>query len=153
METNEGIGAELAAVAASRQKLADRLYTPWWYHPLLGGFVGLLLLAIGNSFGRDLLILPIAVFGIVGLGPLYRKISGIDLYGPHAPDGGPTGRAILAILLASFVVCAACSYLLGRELGWAWAPWTLAAVILVATTLAGRAYDERLRAQVRGPQS
>jgi len=153
METNEDFTAALAAVTASTQKLADRIYTPWWYHPALGGFIGLLLLATGDVFDRDFVILPIAAVGIISLGPLYRRISGINLYGPHAPDGGPTGRAILAILVAALTTSAACSYLLGRELGWTWAPWILAVVMPIGTTLAGRAYDEQLRAQVRASQA
>lgn len=149
---NLGAAAQLAAVSASRHKLAERLYTPWWYHPLLGSLFGSVLLVIGNVVGRGLFILPIAVLGIAGLGPLYRRMSGIDLYGPHAPDGGRAGRAILGALLAGLAVSGACSYALGRELGWGWAPWTLAGIVVVATTFAGRAYDEQLRAQVRASQ-
>ena len=43
METDPGradAAAALDLVAASRAALADRLVTPWWYHPALGVLVG-----------------------------------------------------------------------------------------------------------------
>lgn len=144
---------ELGAVADSRQQLADHIYTPWWYHPLLGALCGVVLLAIGDSFDRGMFVLPFAVLGIIGLGPLYRHLSGVDLSGVNAPTGGRRGRFNLAAVLVCFSVCFAASYFLGRELSWAWAPWVLAGAMVLTTTIAGRAYDGSIRAQVRGPQS
>ena len=151
MERNTGLSAELAAVSASRQKLAERIHTPWWYHPALGTLAGLLVLVIGGSIGYGLVVMPLILLGTFGLGFLYRHLSGVDLRGPNAPDGGKRGRVILTIFVTSLVVCSAVAYLLGQEFGLGWAPWVLAAVALTTSIMAGRAYDGSLRTQLRGP--
>ena len=153
MERNDGVSAALAAAADSRRKLAELIYTPWWYHPALGLLMGLLVLAIGGSIGNGLVVLPLVLVGTFGLGLLYRRLSGVDLRGPNAPDGGKRGRVMLMIVLSSLVASCALSYLLGHEFAIRPAPWILAAVALVVTVVAGRAYDNSLRAQLRDPNS
>ncbi|WP_166789944.1 MULTISPECIES: hypothetical protein [unclassified Cryobacterium] len=153
MERNNGVSAGLAAAAEARLKLAERISTPWWYHPALGLLMGLLVLAVGGSIGKGLVVLPLVLVGTLGLGLLYRNLSGVDLRGPHAPDGGKRGRALLAIVLATLIASCVLSYLFGHEFGIGQAPWILAAVALVVTVVAGRAYDNSLRAQLRDPNS
>ena len=153
MERNESSSTELAAVSASRRKLAERIYTPWWYHPALGALAGLLVLASGGSIGYGLVVMPLILLGAFGLSLLHRHLSGVELRGPTAPDGGRRGRVVLTIFVISLVVCGAFAYLLARELGLSWAPWALAAVALTTTITAGRAYDGSIRAQLRGSNS
>lgn len=153
MERNDGASAGLAAAAEARQKLAERISTPWWYHPALGLLMGLLILAVGGSIGNGLVVLPLVLVGTFGLGLLYRNLSGVDLRRPNAPDGGKRGRAMLAIVLATLVTSCALSYLLGHEFDLQQAPWILAAVALVVIVVAGRAYDNSLRSQLREPNS
>ena len=153
MERNKSSSTELAAVSASRRKLAERIHTPWWYHPALGVLAGLLVLVIGGSIGYGLIVMPLILLGTFGLGFLYRHLAGVDLRGPKAPDGGKRGRVILTIFVTSLAVCGAFAYLLGHEFELGWAPWVLAAVALTTTITAGRAYDGSLRTQLRGPNS
>src|SRR5665647_896637 len=40
---------QLALIAETRARLADRLVTPWWYHLSLGALMGVLVLAIGQA--------------------------------------------------------------------------------------------------------
>lgn len=151
MERNPDPSAALDAVSASRRSLAEQLYTPWWYHPALGTLVGLLQLQIGGALGTTgLYLTALPALGIVALALVYRRLSGIDLSGANAPDGGTRGRITTVLLMGGLLVCLALSFLGGR-LGWAWVPWALAGLVLVAVVVVGRAYDEMLRADLRTP--
>ena len=91
---NEGDDASLQAVAAARRAAADRLVTPWWYHPVLGAlFAGYAVsIALGNAW---VLLGGIVVFfaGLALLVSAYRRKTGIWLSGFQA--GGATKWAYL----------------------------------------------------------
>lgn len=150
MDKNPEEGDALDEVAAARRRLAERLYTPWWYHPALGLLLGLLVLQLSGVLGRPaMFLLPVPVLGIIVLGRIYRRLSGIDLYGDGAPDGGQRGRSLLAVYVCGLIICFAAGFVLGNRLGIAWTAWAIAALLVVATVVVGRRYDDLLRAQVR----
>lgn len=151
MDKNSEEGGALDEVAAARRRLAERLYTPWWYHPVLGLLLGTLVLQVGGALGRPaMFFIPVPVLGIIVLGRIYRRLSGIDLYGNEAPDGGRRGRSLLAIYVCGLIICFAIGFLLGNQLGIAWTSWVIAALLVVGTVVVGRRYDSLLRAQLRG---
>lgn len=151
MDKNSEEGGALDEVAAARRRLAERLYTPWWYHPVLGLLLGCLVLQLGGVLGRPaMFLIPVPVLGIVVLGRIYRCLSGIDLYGDDAPDGGEHGRSLLALYACGLIICFAAGFLLGNQLGISWAAWTIAALLVVGTVVVGRRYDSLLRTQIRG---
>lgn len=140
----------LHEVATARRRLAERLYTPWWYHPVLGLLLGTLVLQLGGALGRPaMFLIPVLVLGIIVLGRIYRRLSGIDLYGNEAPDGGQRGRSLLAIYVCGIIICFATGFLLGNQLGIAWTPWVIAAILVAGTVVVGRRYDGLLRTQLR----
>lgn len=151
MDKNSDDLAALDEVAVARERLAERLYTPWWYHPVLGLLLGLLVLQLGGVLGRPaMFFMPVTVLGIVALGRVYRRLSGIDLSGAHAPDGGRNGRALLAIYLCALTACFAAAFVFGDQLGTPWSAGVIAAIVAVLTVAVGRRYDTLLRAQLRG---
>lgn len=144
----------LEAAAEARRRLAERLYTPWWYHPSLGLLLGVLVLELGGTFGRPgLYLMPVPALGILALGRIYRRLSGIDLYGSEAPDGGRRGRSLLAIYVSTLIVCFAATFTLGNQLGLGWAAWVVASLVVVGTVGVGRTYDRLLRAELEGTAS
>ncbi|MBO0596270.1 hypothetical protein I2485_00545 [Nesterenkonia sp. E16_7] len=150
MEKNSEESDALDAVATARRRLAERLYTPWWYHPVLGLLLGTLVLQLGGVLGRPaMFLIPVPVLGIIVLGRIYRRLSGIDLYGDEALDGGQSGRSLLAIYVSGITICFAAGFLLGNQLGIAWTPWVIAAILVVGTVVVGRRYDGLLRTQLR----
>lgn len=150
MDKNPEGSDPLLEVAAARRRLADRLYTPWWYHPVLGLLLGLLVLQLGGVLGRPaMFLLPVPVLGIIALGRIYRRLSGIDLYGDEAPDGGQRGRSLLAVYVCGLIICFAAGFVLSHQLGIAWTAWAIAALLVVGTVVVGRRYDGLLRAHIR----
>ena len=152
-ESTPGIGqqgsddASLAAVAEARRAAADRLVTPWWYHPVLGAlFAGYAVaIALGNTW---VLLGGIVVFfaGLALLVSAYRRKTGIWLSGFEA--GGATRWAYLMGVAGG--LCIAAAVLLSFtdvSDGWVWA---VAAVLGAAIVPIGRTYDRELRAELRG---
>jgi hypothetical protein len=152
VDRNLDAGDPLNEVAAARRRLADRLYTPWWYHPVLGLLLGALVLQIGGVFGRPgVFLMPVPVLGVIASGRIYRRLSGIDLYGTDAPDGGQRGRSVLAVYICALTVCFAATFVLSNQIGLEWAAWVFAVLVAVGTVVVGRIYDGLLRAQLQHP--
>jgi hypothetical protein len=149
VDRNSDAGDPLDEIRAARRRLAERLYTPWWYHPVLGLLLGILVLQIGGVFGwAGVLVTPVPVLGVFALGRIYRRLSGIDLYGTDAPDGDRRGRAVLAAYIYSLIMCFTATFLLSHHIGVAWAPWVFAVLVATGTVVLGRIYDGLLRAQL-----
>ncbi|GAA2038831.1 hypothetical protein GCM10009720_19080 [Yaniella flava] len=141
-----------SAVAGARSELADKIYTPWWYHPTLGVLVGLTALLLGKTFGTVGIFLgTLPVLGMVGLAFTYRRLSGVDLIGEYAVTGRAKGRRLLRLLAIVVGIILITSPVLGSLLGLNWAPWILAIIAVVLISILGRAYDRTLRAELREP--
>lgn len=146
MESNEvdrdAAAAQLAALAADRAALADRVVQPWWYDVALG----LLLFGFLSSSAFDSLwvTLPAAVVFLAGLGALvaaYRRITGLWVNTP-ARLMTRWGVFVLAVLVPAFV--------LAEGFDQRWAMVVAGAVLGLAAGLLsrhwGRAYAAELRA-------
>src|SRR5699024_12311806 len=59
----------LADVAASRGSVADRLVTPWWYHPILGALIAAIVL-VNALHLSNLVKIVVAVASAAGMGLL-----------------------------------------------------------------------------------
>lgn len=138
--------ADLAVIAQARAAVADRLITPWWYHPIFG-----LLLAgyvVGVSLGSTptrLIVAMLFAVSCLALASAYKRLTGVWVSGL---DAGRASRWAKALGVLMGVAAAG---------GWAIAWWThlswpsicLAAVAFVGAIVLGRRFDDALRAQLR----
>lgn len=140
--------AALAAVDQSRSAIAERLYTPWWYHPVLGllvgGLVTVALAGVGSSVLMSVLVAYSA--GLAVIVTVYRRKTGVWLSGF---EGGPKARRsafrFFAGLLLAVVIGAV--FAIGLEIRWT-AP-IVGLVAAVAMVVWGRRFDKSVRAELR----
>ena len=137
----------LAAVAAARRAAADRLVTPWWYHPALGAlFAGYAVaIALGNPW---VLLSGLVVFfaGLALLVGAYRRKTGIWLSGHQ---NGPASRWAYLMGLVGAIGIVGAILLSYTDVSDVWI-WAVAAAMGVAIVPIGRTYDRALRADLRG---
>lgn len=142
--------AALADVDSARRAVANRLITPWWYHPALGAILAAILL-VGALDLHDLIRLPVALVGAVGIGLLvaaYQRITGLWV---DMRNLGPVSRRwwlAYAVVVVVVTVSSLAPTLTDRALP-VWAALALAAIALVATIVLGRRVDEALRTEIR----
>jgi hypothetical protein len=140
--------AALAAVDESRSDIADRLVTPWWYHPILGVLVGGLITVatIGVAFPTLIGVLAVYAVGIYLLMSAYRRKTGVWMNGF---GGGPRARRSLALLFAVTLAITIAGSVLSMGLEIRWAALLTGLAVALTMTLWGRHYDNVLRAELR----
>ncbi|TQS41889.1 hypothetical protein [Cryptosporangium phraense] len=144
MESNAA--EQLTAIADARAAVADRLVTPWWYHPALGALVAFDVVMM--SFGNIVLMCVGCVVFLalcVVLANAYRRMTGVWVSGFEAGRAGRWAGALGALVGVSL----AASWVLGSYTDLRWVAWLIAAVDVVATIVLGRRFDAALRAQLR----
>jgi hypothetical protein len=131
----------LDAVARGRRAAAERLTTPWWYHPILGVLVGALVVAQAASTVVKIPVLVVFFVGLALLVRAYQQVTGVWVGGLRR---GPAGR--ITIALASVYLAAVFVGLLAG--GW----WAVGAgvVVVPATIVLGRRFDVELRKELAG---
>lgn len=144
----------LSDVAATRASVADRLVTPWWYHPALG--VILAALVLGGTFDiHDAIRLPVLLACAIGIGALvgaYQRTTGLWV---DVRNLGPTSMRWWAAHLAMVAVIVGISLLpsIADVTLPVWLAALLPLVILVGTIVLGRRLDDALRADIRSGAS
>ncbi|MFI7454276.1 hypothetical protein ACIBQX_42770 [Nonomuraea sp. NPDC049714] len=144
MESNSA--ESLSLVAEARAALADRLITPWWYHPGFGLLIAGFVLAVG--LGDTVVKVGGGVLLIAGCDALisaYRHVTGVWVAGPEA---GPAGRWVAA-LGGLTVLSAVAAFGIGALTGLRWPVWCLAVAGFAATIALSRRFDIALRAHLR----
>lgn len=137
---------QLALIADTRARLADRLVTPWWYHLSLGALMGVLVLAIGLGIGNGWFAVVVAVV-VVGEGVLvgaYRRTMGVWT---ETWDGFPRWTVWVAFGVALVLFVASAAVRLWTAL--VWPVWGLAAVTAVGFVVLGRWTDAVWRRRLR----
>jgi hypothetical protein len=132
--------AALAAIAGQRREAAERLVTPWWYHPALGLLVGAMVAAQGAPTAIRLGVLALFFVGLAALVRAYQRLTGLWVSGYRRGPAGRVTIGLAVVYLASVLV----AIVVG---GW----WAIGAgaVVLAATVVLGRAFDEALRRELR----
>lgn len=146
--TPEEARAALAAVDQSRSDIADRLVTPWWYHPVLGVLVGGLVTVatIGVDFTTLTGVLAVYAVGIYLLMSAYRRKTGVWMNGF---SGGPRARRSAFLLLATTLVITIAGSVFSIGLEIRWTAFLTGLAVAVTMTIWGRHYDDLLRAELR----
>lgn len=138
--------AALNAIEGARASAAERLTSPWWYHPILGllaaGFV------VSYTLGGVWVMLIVSVVYFGGLGILmgsYKKRTGMWINGLKA------GRASLWTLPLAVIMIAGMggAYYLHADRGLDWPAWVAGIIVFVAVNIFGRRFDVALRSQLR----
>jgi len=95
--------AQLGALAEGRAALADRVVTPWWYHPALAVLVAIFLASQG---AQQWWVIGFAIYcaGLVGLVTAYRNLTGVWVSSWDLPNGRGVLIGVVAVLLAGFTV-------------------------------------------------
>lgn len=142
--------AALADVDSARRAVADRLITPWWYHPALGTILAAIVL-VGALDLHNLIRLPVALVGGAGIGLLvaaYQRVTGLWV---DMRNLGPVSRRwwlAYAVVVVVVTISSLAPTFTDRALP-VWLALTLVAVALVATIVLGRRVDEALRTEIR----
>jgi hypothetical protein len=97
----DGAAAQLAALQADREALADRAMQPWWYDVLLGVLVFALLATYDLPTWARLGVLVAVCAGLGGLVAVYRGRTGTWVSGARQ---GVTRRVYLVWLAVAFPV-------------------------------------------------
>jgi len=135
----------LAHLDADRAVLAQRIVTPWWYHPALGLITATFAGAHVLPGAGALTAIALGVVAIPALMSLYARQTGVVVTKP----AGPRSRRLLGtmlILLVAAMVCALLFKLTGVDPLWGLVP---AMATFVATVILGRRYDDALRRETR----
>jgi len=128
----------LHEVARARAILADRLVTPWWYHPVLGLLVAQHALVQGlDNRNWTLPSALLLLAGCVALVVACRRVTGLSVTTPT----GPRSRRLLALRVLVALACIWAAAL-ASDLRVAAAA---AVLVFVATVALGRRYDAALR--------
>ncbi|GAB7039518.1 MULTISPECIES: hypothetical protein [Catenuloplanes] len=138
--------AQLAAISEARSTLADRLVTPWWYHPVFGlavaGFV------VGYGFGNTVVRFASAAAFIlvcIGLAQVYKRLTGVWVSGLDAGRASRWAKATGALI----GIAAISSWSIGSYTDLDWLIWCIAALAFAVIVVVGRRFDAALRAQLR----
>ncbi|WP_425860370.1 hypothetical protein [Arthrobacter sp. TWP1-1] len=136
----------LATVADARANAADRLVTPWWYHPVLGLLVAVFVVAI--TIGNIAVMISVTVVYFVGIGILvraYKKKTGLWINGLTAGKASWWTVPLMVAMIASM----GGAYYFHAEKGLDWPAWVAGAIVFVAVNIFGRLFDGALRTQLR----
>lgn len=148
MESNDisDARAALSVIDAARAMAADRLFTPWWYHPILGFLAAGYFPAVtlGGVVGTVIAV-PIFIGGLVVLVGSYKKRTGVWI------SGFTAGRASWWAFVLVIVIFAAAlaAYALHATSGVVWPVWVAAVAMFLAVNILGRLFDTTLRATLR----
>lgn len=138
--------ANLAVIAQARAAVADRLITPWWYHPLVGLLLAGYVLGVSlGPTGVKMLVALLFMGACLALATVYRRLTGVWVSGF---DAGRASRWAYALGALVGVVVAA-GWAIAHWSGLAWPAYCLAAVAFAGTVVLGRRFDTALRAQLR----
>lgn len=141
--------ASLAFLDEDGARLAERVVTPWWYHPILAAIVAGIVISQALPGAWGLTLLPLAIIGIPLLMLAYKKHSGVAITQP----AGPRSKRLLLVLVSLMILALGSTVVLKFTDGSPWWALVPAAIVAVATVVLGRRYDAVLRQELALPTS
>lgn len=154
MENDSGSGASdgdaareaLSALDADGARLAQRVITPWWYHPILGVIVALMIFGVAYPGALGFGLVAIGVIGIALLVRVYTLRTGVWI----SRAAGPSTRQLQRVLMVINIVLMGTALALRVTEPAPW--WALLPALsgFFATWVMGRHYDRELRRELAG---
>lgn len=139
--------AVLAAAESAQGSIADRLITPWWYHPALGAIIAALFAVVALDTSTVTMIV-VEVVAVVCLGMLvaaYKRITGVWAgFG----SAGPRTRRTWILYMVPLVVLLVAAVIWSGRFSWPLV-LVLGLAVVAWTTWRGRVIDEALRQEIR----
>ncbi|HEX7350169.1 hypothetical protein [Brachybacterium sp.] len=134
----------LASLDVDRALLAERVVTPWWYHPILGGIVTLLVGAQALPGVLSMAVLALGVVMIPVLVTAYTRSYGVSVTAPV----GPRTRRLMTVLVGVLTVGMVSN--LGIKFTGIEPAWGLVSAVIcgAVTAVLGRHYDDVLRTEL-----
>lgn len=131
----------LTSLEADGARLADRVVTPPWYHPALGGIVAVLVFAQALPGAYPLFLVMPALIALPLLSITYSRKYGVAF--KRIPNGRSKGvlYAMIFVLIAC-LIAASLLKLQGASIWWSLIPTAIAGISMVPL---GRKYDQALR--------
>jgi hypothetical protein len=134
----------LDSLTATRDRIADRLVTPWWYHPILGAILGALVLSPSIPRPWNTIAIGLAAAGIGVLVQSYRRRTGVWVGGFSLPRARRWAWVLAAVALACSLVGLAAADAHNRIVAVVAAGVAAAAVMVI-----GPRADAAVRAELR----
>lgn len=139
------VAASLDVVRETREKLADKMYWPFWRHAATGVFLAIILLgrALPDEYGLPVTLL--CLLPILAIVAHDKKTHGMFVSGYQKGRTGWVIAAILALFLAAFfwVMLGMDDPLTDPRF------WALEAVVIVASTALSYLWAKVYRADLR----
>src|SRR4051812_20062510 len=144
----ESAAAELTALRAAREQMAERVVPPWWYDPALGVVVFLLVSAVSlrDAGWWYFAALGAGLAGLWALVTAYKRITGVWVSGLRR---GRTARVIW-VWFAVYAVVVAAALIAEFVFDVRGAVVVAGAVLGVAITFLGRWWMRVYVAELRG---
>ncbi|WP_449373659.1 hypothetical protein [Arthrobacter psychrolactophilus] len=136
----------LAAIDSARSDAAERLTTPWWYHPWLGLLAAVFVVAY--TTGGAVVMIGVTLMYLLGIGVLvgsYKKRTGVWINGLRAGKASWWTLPLVVIMLGGMGV----AYYFHAERGLDWPAWLAGILVFIAVNVFGRLFDGALRSQLR----
>lgn len=136
--------AALAGLGADDARLAERLVTPGWYHPVLGAIVAVIVCTQALPSPASVAFVPVGIFALPALVLVYRRRYGLWIGQP----AGPRSKRLLGTMVVLFLLCLGAALVVKFTAVGYW--WVLlpATVGFVASVVLGRRYDDALRREL-----
>ncbi|GAA1485142.1 hypothetical protein [Brachybacterium fresconis] len=134
----------LSDLDSDSARLAGRVVTPWWYHPLLAVFVATFIGSPAMPGGAPPAIVALTIIGVLLLVEAYARRTGISLTLPTGPRSRRLQGVLISLLPLGLAADAAIK-LAGLSAVWNLLP---AVVAGIAVLVLGRRYDDALRSEL-----
>lgn len=141
--------AALDSLDSDGARLAARVVTPWWYHPILGAIVAVIVAAQALPGTWSVTLPPVSIIAILLLMHAYKKHSGVATTQP----AGPRSKRLLLVTAGIMILALTSAVALKLTGSSPWWVMISAAIAALATVVLGRRYDAALRAELALPVS
>ena len=133
--------ASIEVVDQANADLADRLVTPWWYHPSVGLIEAMIIVSFTLPTPWQLVALAVAVACLGAVVRAYQRLTGLGMSMRYAALARGWVLGLVAVVLAAIGVVVLVDQVAVTI--------ALAVLVLLATIVIGRRADSAIRTRLR----